>query len=80
MTRKNIQNPGDVVINNRELVHGSFANTGFETPVSANFGFHRRASALNVNGAGIRAEAVTFDEGFIKDRSRLIGLAIAVRK
>ena len=75
-----ICNPGDVVINNRQLVHGSFANTGFETRVSVNFGFHRRASVLNVHGAGIHAEAVTFDEGFIKDRSRLIGLAIAARK
>ena len=33
-----------------------------------------------MHGAGIHAEAVTFDEGFIKDRSRLIGLAIAARK
>ena len=75
-----ICNPGDVVINNRQLVHGSFANTGFETRVSANFGFHRRASVLNVHGAGIHAEAVTFDEDFIRERSRLIGLAIAARK
>jgi ectoine hydroxylase-related dioxygenase (phytanoyl-CoA dioxygenase family) len=75
-----ICNPGDVVINNRQLVHGSFANTGFETRVSANFGFLRRASVLNVHGAGIHAEAVTFDEDFIRERSRLIGLAIAARK
>tara|TARA_B100000795_G_scaffold126120_1_gene94111 strand:+ start:223 stop:441 length:219 start_codon:yes stop_codon:yes gene_type:complete len=33
-----------------------------------------------VHGAGIRAKAVTFEEGFIKYRSRLIGLAIAARK
>lgn len=33
-----------------------------------------------MHGAGIRAKAVTFEEGFIKYRSRLIGLAIAARK
>ena len=75
-----ICNPGDVVINNRQLLHGSFANTGFETRVSANFGFHRRSSVLNVHGAGIHAEAATFDEAFIKERSRVIGLAIAARQ
>lgn len=75
-----ICNPGDVVINNRQIVHGSFANTGFETRVTANFGFHRRSSILNVHGAGIHAEAATFDEAFIETRSRVIGLAIEARK
>ena len=75
-----ICNPGDVVINNRQLVHGSFANTGFETRVTVNFGFHRRSAVLNVHGAGIHAEAVTFDDAFIKNRSRLIGMAIEARK
>jgi ectoine hydroxylase-related dioxygenase (phytanoyl-CoA dioxygenase family) len=75
-----ICNPGDVVINNRQLVHGSFANTGFETRVTVNFGFHRRSAVLNVHGAGIHAEAVTFDDDFIKNRSRLIGMAIEARK
>lgn len=75
-----ICNPGDVVINNRQIVHGSFANTGFETRVTVNFGFHRRSSILNVHGAGIHAEAATFDDAFIKERSRVIGLAIEARK
>lgn len=75
-----ICNPGDVVINNRQMVHGSFANTGFETRVTVNFGFHRRSAVLNVHGAGIHAEAVTFDDDFIKNRSRLIGMAIEARK
>ena len=75
-----ICNAGDVVINNRQILHGSFANTGFETRVSVNFGFHRRSSVLNVHGAGIHAEAATFDDAFIKNRSRLIGLAIEARK
>lgn len=75
-----ICNPGDVVINNRQLVHGSFANTGFETRVTANFGFHKRSSVLDVKGAGIHAEAVTMDANYIDTRSRLIGLAIDARR
>jgi ectoine hydroxylase-related dioxygenase (phytanoyl-CoA dioxygenase family) len=75
-----ICNPGDVVINNRQLVHGSFANTGFERRVTANFGFHRRSSVLNVKGAGIHAEAAVFDADFIAKRSQVMGLAIAARR
>ena len=74
-----ICNPGDVVINNRQLVHGSFANTGYETRVTVNFGFHKKSSVLNVKGAGIHAEAVTMDADYIDERARLIGLAIDAR-
>ena len=35
---------------------------------------------LNVLGAGIHAEASIFDEDFIKQRSRVIGLGISARK
>ena len=38
-----ICNPGDVVINSSQIIHGSFANTGFEPRVSVNFGFHKRS-------------------------------------
>jgi len=75
-----ICNPGDVVISNRQVLHGSFANTGYETRVTANFGFHRRKSVLDVMGAGIHAKAAVFDSDFIKERSRLIGLAIDARR
>ena len=75
-----ICNPGDVVINSRQIIHGSFANTGFEPRLSVNFGFHRRASVLNVCGAGMHAEATVMDESFIDIRSRLIGFAIDARR
>ena len=75
-----ICNAGDVVINNRQILHGSFANTGFEPRLSVNFGFHRRSSVLDVRGAGIHAEAATFDATFIKKRSETIGLAISARQ
>ena len=73
-------NAGDVVICNRQIVHGSFANTGFEPRVTVNFGFHRRASVLNVQGAGIHCAAKTFNAELIAHRARTIGLGIAARK
>ncbi len=72
--------PGDVVICNRQLVHGSFANTGFEPRMTVNFGFHRRSSVLNVHGAGMHSAPVIYDETHIKERSRALGLAIAARR
>jgi len=75
-----ICNPGDVVINSRQIIHGSFANTGFEPRLSINFGFHKRAAVLNIRGAGMHAEAAVMDENFIDERSRLIGFAIDARR
>lgn len=75
-----ICSPGDVVINNRQIVHGSFANSGFETRITVNFGFHKRTSVLNVKGAGIHADANLIDADMIEERSRVIGLAIDARK
>lgn len=72
--------PGDVVICNRQILHGSFANTGFEPRVTVNFGFHRRTSVLNVKGAGIHSEPVVYDESLIRQRSRVIGLGIDARR
>jgi len=75
-----ICNAGDVVICNRQILHGSFANSGFETRVTVNFGFHRRSSVLGVNGAGIHSEAQVYDESIIEQRSQVIGYAIDARK
>jgi len=75
-----ICNPGDVVVNNRQIIHGSFANTGFEQRLTVNFGFHKRSSVLDVRGAGMHAEAAIMDSDFIDTRSRLIGLAIDARR
>lgn len=72
--------PGDVVMCNRQIVHGSFANTGFETRVTVNFGFHRRASVLNVMGAGMHSKAVVYTDELIRNRSLPLGYAIAARQ
>ena len=73
-------NPGDAVICNRQLLHGSFPNCGYEKRVTVNFGFHKRSSVLGVNGGGVHSEAQVFDEEIISRRSKSIGYAIEARK
>ena len=73
-------NPGDVVICNRQLLHGSFPNCGFEPRVTVNFGFHKRSSVIGTQGGGIHSEAQVFDDEIIERRSRSIGYAIEARK
>lgn len=70
---------GDVVICNRQLVHGSFANAGFEPRLTINFGFHRRSSVLNVKGAGIHSPSQIYTDEIIEERSKVIGYAIDAR-
>ncbi|MEM7404628.1 MAG: phytanoyl-CoA dioxygenase family protein [Pseudomonadota bacterium] len=72
-------NPGDVAISNRQLLHGSFANTSESWRVTVNMGFHRRASVQGVTGGGLHAPAATYDDTHIATRSRLIGYAIDAR-
>ncbi|WP_164114278.1 phytanoyl-CoA dioxygenase family protein [Sphingorhabdus sp. Alg239-R122] len=72
--------PGDVIMCNRQLVHGSFANTGFEPRLTINFGFHKRSSVLDVEGAGIHSPVATYDKDVIKERSKVIGYAIDARQ
>lgn len=71
---------GDVVICNRQALHGSFPNSGFEPRLTVNFGFHRRSSVLGVQGGCIHSDAQVFDETIIARRSKVLGYAIAARK
>jgi hypothetical protein len=73
-------NPGDVAICNRQLLHGSFANTSPDWRVTINFGFHRRASVLGVHGGGVHNAPAVYDAERIRKRSRLIGYAIDARR
>lgn len=70
---------GDVVMCNRQIVHGSFANAGLEPRLTINFGFHRRSSVLDVKGAGIHSPVAVYDRDVINERSRVIGYAIDAR-
>ena len=71
---------GDVIICNRQLVHGSFANTGFEPRITVNMGFHRRSSVLGVTGAGTHGKVQIFDSELIAKRSEVIGYGIDARR
>ena len=72
--------PGDVAMTNRQVLHGSFANTSPDWRVTVNFGFHRRRSVLGVAGGGIHNAPAVYDEERIRMRSRLIGYAIDARR
>ena len=71
--------PGDVAMTNRQVLHGSFANTSPDWRVTVNFGFHRRRSVLGVAGGGLHNAPAVYDEERIRTRSRLIGYAIDAR-
>ena len=71
--------PGDVAICNRQVLHGSFANTSPDRRVSIVFGFHRRDAVLNVAMRRPNGETVVYDAARIHQRSRVIGLAIDAR-
>mgnify|MGYP002005388860 CR=1 FL=1 len=75
-----ICNPGDVVISNRQVVHGSFANTSSDWRITINQGFHRRKSVLGVKGGGLHGEPAVYDTERIIERSKVIKLAIEARK
>ncbi|MEM7250501.1 MAG: phytanoyl-CoA dioxygenase family protein [Pseudomonadota bacterium] len=70
---------GDVTIVNRQMVHGSFANSSPNMRLSLTFGFHRRSSVLGARGAlSVESEEV-YDEKRIFDRSAVIAVAIDAR-
>ena len=71
--------PGDVAISNRQIVHGSFANTSPHPRVTVNFGFHKRASVLNVKTKKYTNQPIVYDPDFVHKRSRVIGYAINAR-
>lgn len=71
--------PGDVAINNRQVIHASFANTGTRPRVTVNFGFHRRSSVIDVESGGVHNSVTRYDEAYIAERSKVIGWAIDAR-
>lgn len=71
---------GDVVISNRQLVHGSFANTSKERRVTLNMGFLPRESVLNVTNVNFAGRRQTYDEERVHQRSRMIAIGIDARQ
>ena len=72
--------PGDVTAVNRQLLHGSFANSSPDLRVSLTFGFHRRRSVLGQRGALSMGAEQVYDERRIFERSAVIAVAIDARR
>ena len=72
---------GDVTIVNRQMLHGSFANSSSELRISLTFGFHRRKSVEGQKGAlGVEADEIVYDAQRIFDRASVIAVAIDARR
>ena len=71
---------GDAFIVNRQLLHGSFANTSAERRVTLNEGFFPRKRLLNVTTTMLSGREVTYTPEWIEERSRIIPLAIDARR
>jgi hypothetical protein len=72
--------PGDMAISNRQVVHGSFANTSDNIRITINAGFHRRKSVLGVRSGGVHNAVTTYDDAYIRHRSRLIMYGVDARR
>lgn len=71
---------GDVTIVNRQMLHGSFANTSEDLRISLTFGFHRRKSVLGAKaGLSMAVSGAVYDEAMIFDRSAVVQVAIDAR-
>lgn len=72
---------GDVTIVNRQMLHGSFANSSPDLRVSLTFGFHRHKSVLGAKAALSMADYdLTYDAERIEARSAVIQVAIDARQ
>ncbi|MEM7253872.1 MAG: phytanoyl-CoA dioxygenase family protein [Pseudomonadota bacterium] len=72
--------PGDVLITNRQALHGSFANTSPNVRVTINFGFHRRQSVLGIESGGVHNPVSVYTDEYIRERSKVIMWGIDARR
>lgn len=72
---------GDVTVVNRQMLHGSFANSSPDLRMSITFGFHRRKSVLGARAALRMADSgAVYDDRWIFERSAVIQVAIDARR
>jgi ectoine hydroxylase-related dioxygenase (phytanoyl-CoA dioxygenase family) len=72
--------PGSVTLVNRQMLHGSFANTSPDIRISITFGFHRKASVLGQKAVlSMNSSNSVYDEKRIFERSAVIQVAIDAR-
>lgn len=73
-------NAGDTFILNRQMVHGSFANSSPDRRVTLNMGFFPRARVQEVTATHLDGRVVTFTDDHIHQRSRMIAIGIDARR
>ena len=72
---------GDVTIVNRQMLHGSFANSSPDLRISLTFGFHRRKSVPGAKAAlSVAGDNVRYDEKRVFERSAVVQVAIDARQ
>ena len=71
---------GDTIVTNRQLVHGSFANSSPDRRITLNAGFFPRKRVLGVTAKRLHGIVETYDEERVVERSRLIQLGIDARR
>jgi len=71
---------GDVIVNNRQMLHGSFANTSKDLRITLNEGFFPRARVLNVKTTRLDGKEELYDEERIFQRTGIVALAIDARR
>lgn len=72
---------GDMAISNRQILHGSFANTSPDLRVTLGMGFHPRRAVIGATGISTETgEDVTYDAEWVAKRSEIIGYAIDARR
>lgn len=71
---------GDTIVTNRQLLHGSFANSSPDRRVTLNAGFFPRKRVLNVTTRRLTGQVQTYDQARIDARTRVLALAIDARR
>ncbi len=72
--------PGDVIVLNRQAIHGSFANTSDQRRITLNAGFFPRDRVLDVTTTKLDGVEHTYDAERIHQRSRMIAIGINARR
>ena len=70
---------GDTIVTNRQLVHGSFANSSPDRRITLNEGFFPRRRVLNVTTRRLTGKVETYDQARIDARTRILQIAIDAR-
>jgi hypothetical protein len=71
---------GDTIVTNRQLLHGSFANSSPDRRITLNAGFFPRKRVLGVTTRRLTGAVETYDEARIDERCRILQLAIDARR